>query len=290
MTLKERLESGKFVAVVELQPPKGNDLSEIYDWVELLRGRVDTISIPDLQHGIMRLGSLSVCVQLQGRGLESIFNLSCSNRNRLALQSELLNVSALGLSNLLLLESDPPSVGDHFDAKPVNDLDGTGLLEAAQRLQEGFDLAGNELKGKPRFFVGAPVNAMAKGQDLERGIAEMEKKVRLGAQFFVTHSIYEIGPFEQMVKRAAPLHVPIIASVTLLKSVGMARYMNQHVHGAFIPDAIIDRLMKASDKQRASIEIAGDLITALKPLCQGIQIIPIGWERQIPALLDRVGL
>lgn len=290
MTLKERLESGKFVFVAELQPPKGNNLSEVLESAEALKGRVDAISVPDLQSAIMRVGSLSVCVLLKARGMETILNLSCSDRNRLALQSELLNASVLGLTNLLILQGDPPSIGDHFDAKPVFDLDVMGLLGAVKRLQEGYDLSGNDLQGTPGFFLGTQVNASVKGHVVDLELMDMEKKIRLGVDFFFTTAIYDVDRFEAFAKKVAHFKVPVVVGVTLLKSVGMARYINKHIEGACIPDAVIDRLMKASDKQKASVEIAGDLIRSLKPLCQGIQIIPIGWEKQIPALLDYVGL
>jgi 5,10-methylenetetrahydrofolate reductase len=291
MTFKERLDSGKFAVVVELQPPKGSDLSELYDYAELLKGRVDAINVPDLQNAIMRLGSLSVCTLLKAKkGMEVIYNLSCSDRNRLALQSELLNASALGLKNLLLVHGDQPSTGDHFEAKAVFDLDVIGLLSAAKRLQEGYDLAGNDLQGKPQFCVGTHVNAAAKGHVLDLEVMDMEKKIRMGVDFFFTHSIYDGSLFEAFARKVAHFKVPIIVGITLLKSVGMARYVNKHVEGASIPDSVIDQLMKASDKQKASIEIAGGLIKTLKPFCQGVQIIPIGWEKQVPALLDYVGL
>ncbi|MEW6376862.1 MAG: methylenetetrahydrofolate reductase [Thermodesulfobacteriota bacterium] len=290
MTFKERLDSGKFTVVVELQPPKGNDLSEVYENVELLRGRVDAINVPDLQNAIMRLGSLSVCALLKAKGMEVICNLSCSDRNRLALQSELLNASALGLKNVLLLQGDHPSIGDHFEAQPVFDLDVMSLLGAAKRLQEGYDLMGNDLQGKPQFCVGAQINAAAKGHILDLEVMDMEKKIRTGVDFFFTNSIYDVSLFEPFVKKVAHFKVPIIVGITLLKSVGMARYVNKHVEGASIPDSIIEQLMRASDKQEASIKIAGDLIRSLRSLCQGIQIIPIGWEKLVPALLDHVGL
>jgi 5,10-methylenetetrahydrofolate reductase len=290
MTFKEHLGSGKFVVVVEIQPPKGNDLSEVFQNAELLKGRVDAVNVPDLQNAIMRLGSLSVCALLKSNGMEVIYNLSCSDRNRLALQSELLNASALGLKNILILQGDHPSIGDHFEAQPVFDLDLMGLLGAAKRLQEGYDLMGNDLQGKPQFCVGTVVNAAAKGHVLDLETMDMEKKIRLGVDFFFTSSVYDVSLLETFVKKVAHFKVPIIVGITLLKSVGMARYVNKHVEGASIPDSIIDKLMKASDKREASIEVAVDLIKALRPLCQGIQIIPIGWENLVPALLDHAGL
>ena len=290
MSFKDQLDSGKFVVVAELQPPKGNDLSELYEYAELLKGRVDAINVPDLQNAIMRLGSLSVCALLRAKGMEMIYNLSCSNRNRLTLQSELLNASALGLKNVLLHQGDHPSIGDHFEAQAVFDLDVMGLLSAAKRLQEGYDLMGNDLQGKPQFCIGSQINAAAKGHVLDLEVMDMEKKIRLGVDFFFTHSIYDVSLFEPFIKKVTHFKVPIIVGITLLKSVGMARYINKHVEGASIPDSFIDQLMKASDKQKASIEIAGNLIKTLRPLCQGVQIIPIGWERQIPTLLDYEGL
>jgi methylenetetrahydrofolate reductase (NADH) len=222
--------------------------------------------------------------------MEVICNLSCSHRNRLALQSELLNAAVLGLKNILLLQGDPPSVGDHFEAQPVFDLDVTGLLGAAKRLQEGYDVMDNDLLGKPQFCVGTVVNATAQGSDLDLEVKDIEKKIQFGVDFFLTSSVYDVSLLQTFVKKVAHFKVPMIVSMTLLKSVGMARYVDKHVKGASIPDSIIDKLMKASDKKEASIEIAGDLIKQLRPLCQGIQIVPIGWENLVPHLLDYVGL
>ncbi len=290
MTFKECLTSGKFTIVAELQPPKGIDLSELFEHADRLKEGVDAISVPDLQSAIMRLGSLSACTLLKQKGVEVIYHLSCSHRNRLALQSELLNAAALGLNNLLILQGDPPSVGDHYEAPPVFDLDVTGLLGAAQRLQEGYDLMGNELQGKPSFFVGTQIKAGAKGQALEHELEEIEKKIRLGAHYFFTSSTYDLKGLEDVIKKVSHYKVPILVGITLLKSAGMARYMNKHIEGAAIPEAIIDRLIRASDKQKASVEIAGEMVRAIRPLCQGILIIPIGWEHLIPALLEQAEL
>ena len=290
MALKERLASGEFTFIAELQPPKGNHLSELFECAKSLKGYVHAINVPDLQNGIMRLGSLSVCALLKQQGVETIFNLSCSDRNRLALQSELLNASALGLENVLILQGESPALGDHYEAKPVFDLDASGLLGAAKRLQEGYDLMGNELKGEPRFYVGSQVEIRAKGHDFDLEATEMETKMALGANFFLTSSVYDPRLFEAFMRRTASLNVPIMTSVTLLKSAGMARYIDKHVEGASIPEMIIEKLMRASDKQKASVEIAREMIRELKPLCQGIQIIPIGWEPLIPAVLGQGGV
>jgi methylenetetrahydrofolate reductase (NADPH) len=288
MSLKEQLASGKFVLIAELQPPKGNQVSELMEHAEHLRSRVDAFSVPDLQNAIMRLGSLSVCTLLKGKGIEPIFSLSCRHRNRLALQSDLLNASALGLENILILQGDDPSLGDHYEAKSVLDLDLLGLLEATKRLLEGQDLAGHELSGKPTFTLGTHIKGGTLGYGLD--LDEVEKMVRLGVNFFFTDSIFDPALFKAFAEKVSPFKVPIIAGITLLKSVGMARYISKHIKGISIPEAIMDRLMKASDKQRTSAEIAGDLIKSIRPFCQGIHLIPIGWESQIPVVLDHAGL
>jgi len=282
--------SGEFVVIAELQPPKGNRLSGLYEQAEHLRGHVHALNIPDLDNAIMRLGSLSVCTLLKAKGMEVIFNLSVGDRNRLALQSDLLNASALGLDNVLVLQGDPPSLGDHYDAKPVFDLDVLGLLGAVKRLQAGYDLGGSELDGKPQFCVGTQIQLRTTEHDFDLEVIEMEKKIDLGVNFFFTPSVYDTNLFETFVQKAARLKTPIVAGVTLLKSVGMARYINQHVQGASIPETVIDKLMKAPDKQQGSIEIARETIRHLRPLCQGIRIIPIGWEQLIPTVLEQAGL
>ena len=201
--------------------------------------------------------------------METIYNLSCSDRNRLALQSELLNASALGLDNVLILQGDPPSLGDHYDAKPVSDLDVLGLLGAAKRLQEGYDLMGNELKGKPEFCVGTQIHLKTKGHDLDFAVTDLEKRIGLGVHFFFISSVYDVSLFETFIKKVAPFKVPIIAGVTLLKSVGMARYINKHVEGASIPETVMEKLTKASNKQEASIEIAKEMIHQVKTPLSG---------------------
>ena len=214
MSLKERLISGKFVVLAELQPPKGNRLTQLFEQADRLKASVEAILVPDLQNAIMRLGSLSVCTLLKARGTETIFTVSCSDRNRLALQSDLLSASALGLDNILILHGDPPSVGDHYEAKPVFDLDVLGLLGAAKRLQEGYDLAGNELQGKPRFCVGSQIRLRPASQDMDLEVAEMGKRIGLGVDFFVASPVYDAGLFEIFMQKAASLKVPVIAAVT----------------------------------------------------------------------------
>lgn len=290
VAFKERLASGAFSFVVELQPPKGIDLSDFLEQAKGLKNQVGAIHVPDLPNGVMTLGSIATCAKLKEAGVETIFELSCSHRNRLALQSELLGASLLGLENAFLRQGESPAIGDHYEAKPVFDLDGIGLLEVAKGLEEGHDLMGNGLKGKPRFFVGSPIQIRSEHRDFDVELREMERKIGLGAKFFVTTAIYDPRLFEAFLKRAASLHVPVLASLPLLKSAGMARYMNKHVEGAVIPEPVIERLMKAPDKQKASVQIARETIRELRALCQGVRLIPMGWESLIPLVLDQGGL
>jgi methylenetetrahydrofolate reductase (NADPH) len=284
MGLQESLASGKFVLTSEIGPPKGIDIEEMMADAELLRGRVDGINVTDLQSSVMRLGSLAVCHLLQERGLEPIFQMTCRDRNRLGLQADLLSASVLGIKNVLALTGDYASLGDHPQAKPVFDLDSVSLIRALKKLEAGTDMVGNPLSGAPKFFVGAVVNPGA--NPLEAQLIKMEKKIQAGASFFQTQAVYDVQAFEQFMKRASKFKVPVLAGIILLKSAGMARFMNKNVAGVFVPEPLVQRMAKAQDREKTSIEIAAELIRALKGMCQGIHLMPIGWEKKIPAVLD----
>ena len=288
MSFCEKLKSGKFVVTSEIGPPKGVDLKEILDDAELIKTRVDAINVTDLQSSVMRAGSLAACHLLKDRGIEPIFQITCRDRNRLALQSDLLSASILGIENILVLTGDYPTLGDHPEAKPVFDLGSVQLLEVVRGLQEGRDMKGNALKGSPRFCVGAVVNPGA--DPLEPEIIKMEQKIASGAQFFQTQAVYDIELFEKFVHSVKHLRTPILAGIVLLKSAGMARFMNKNVSGVFVPEDLIREMESAKDKVMVSIGIASRLIKALRPLCQGIHIMPIGWDKKVPLVLDAAGL
>ncbi len=289
MTFKEKLQSGSFVVTSEVGPPKGVDTARIMADVELVRGRVDAVNVTDLQSSVMRMGSLAVSVLLKQRGFEPVFQLTCRDRNRLALQSDLLSAAGLGIENLLILTGDHTTMGDHPDAKPVFDLDSVQLLEVVRKLQEGSDMRGNKLEGAPpRFCTGAVVNPGA--EPLEPQIMKMEKKIAAGAEFFQTQAVFDIGVFEEFLKATRHLHVPVMAGIVLLKSAGMARFMNKNVAGISVPEDLIKEMDQAADKAAASVEIASRLIKELKPMCRGIHIMPIGWGAKVPLVLDASGL
>jgi len=290
MSLREQLESGKFIVVSEIQPPKGIDTRELLENADFLKGRVDFVVVPDLQNAVMRLGSLATCYLLQQRGIRPILQIACRDRNRLALQSDLLNAAALGIENILVIEGEDPSLGDHPEAKPVFDLTSIELISVIGGLQKGHDMAGNDLDGFPKFFIGAEVNPGLESGALQLEIADMEKKIRNGTNFFLTAAIFDIELLEKFIKKVEHLKIPILAGITILKSAGMARYMNRVMRGVFVPEETITKLLKAPDKLKASNEIASNLIREAKDLCQGIYMIPIGWEKRVPAILDAAGL
>jgi len=289
MTFKEKIDSGKFLVTSEVGPPKGIETAKILDEAQLIRGRVDAINVTDLQSSMMRLGSLAVCALLKREGFDPIYQLTCRDRNRLALQSDILSAAALAIENLLILTGDHPQLGDHPEAKPVFDLDSVQLLEIVKGLQQGFDMKGNKLEGRlPKFCVGAVVNPGA--DPLEPQILKMEKKLEAGVDFFQTQAVYDIGVFEHFLSKVKHLKTTILAGVVVLKSAKMALYMNKFVAGVSVPEPLIKEIDEAGDKTAASIDISARLIRDLKPLCRGVHIMPIGWNKLLPRILDAAGL
>jgi len=291
MSLKSLLETGKFVVTAEVGPLKGTDTSEIEEVAELLRGRVDAANVTDQQSSVLRLGSLATCHLLKEKGLDPVFQVTCRDRNRLALQSDLLSASALGIENVLAITGDLPSLGDHPQAKPVFDLDSVQLLWVIKRLNEGYDMVGNELQGKPNFCSGAVVNPGADTEAaFELQLIKMEKKIAVGAEFFQTQAIYDLNVFAKFMKRVEGFNVPILAGIIPLKSAGMARYMNKNVAGVSVPEELINQMATTEDKAQTGIEIAANLIKELKGMCRGVHIMAIGWEKKVPAIVDAAGL
>jgi 5,10-methylenetetrahydrofolate reductase len=291
MSLKSALESGKFAITTEIGPLKGTDTTELMEAAELLRDKVDAANATDQQSAVMRLGSLTSCHLLKKSGLDPVFQMTCRDRNRIALQSDLLSASVLGIENVLAITGDLPSLGDHPEAMPVYDLDSVQLLWVIGRLNEGYDMADNELQGKTNFFPGAVVNPGADTEaSLELQLFKMEKKINAGAKFVQTQAIYDVDKFNRFMKRVEGFDVPVLAGVIPLKSVGMARFMNNNVAGVFVPEELIKKMADAENKAQMGIQIAADLIKNLKDICQGVHIMAIGWEKRVPEVLDAAGL
>ena len=288
MSLKEKLASGKFVVTTEVGPPKGVDTQEMQENAEILKGKVDAVNLTDQQSSVMRLGSLASCLLVKQWGLEPIFQMTCRDRNRIALESDMLNAYVLGIENVLCLTGDHVSLGDHPDAKPVFDLDSVSLLAAARELQQGRDLGGKELKGSPGFFLGASVTPAS--DPVEPQIIKMEKKVKAGAQYFQTQAIYEPKKFEEFMKSVRHLNVPVLMGIVVLRSAAMARFMNKNVAGVSVPEALIEEMDKAENKAKKSTEIAARLIDQMKGMCQGVHIMAIGMEKRVPGIIEAAGL
>jgi len=291
MALKNALESDKFTITAEIGPLKGTDTSEILEVAELLKGKVDGVNVTDQQSAVMRLGSLATCVLLVKKGLDPIFQMTCRDRNRIALQSDLLNAHVLGIKNVLAITGDFPTLGDHIEAMDVYDLDSVQLVWTIKRMNDGYDLAGNQLHGNTNLFIGAVVTPTTDTEvALELQLIKMEKKINAGARFFQTQAVYDVDAFAKFMKRAEKFAFPVLAGIIPLKSVGMARYMNKNVAGVFVPENLIDEMAKAKDKTVKGLEIAARLINELKDLCQGVHIMAIGWEKKVPVIIEAAGL
>jgi len=228
---------------------------------------------------------------LKDMAVEPIYQLTCRDRNRIALQSDLLSAWVLGVENCVALTGDLPSSGDHPQARPVYDLDSVQLLSVINGLNQGKDMVGNELKGKTDFFAGAVVNPGAATEaSYELQIIKMEKKIASGAKFFQTQAIFDPETFLKFMKRVEQYKVPVLAGVIPLKSANMAKFMNKSVAGINVPQDMIDKMSKAEDKSKTGITLCADLIKTLKSLCQGVHIMAIGWEKKVPEILTAAGL
>lgn len=291
MGFRQALESDKFLVTAEIGPGKGTDIGVLLEDASALRDRVDAINVTDMQSSVMRLGSMAVCHLLRDRGIDPILQVTCRDRNRLALQSDLLSAWVLGIRNALALTGDHPTLGDHPQAKAVFDLDSVSLLEVIGKLNSGVDMAGSELKGATGFLPGAVVNPGADTDAaLDLQIMKMEKKMEAGAQFFQTQAIYDLDLFEKFMKRVEGYKTKVLGGVILLKSPGMARFMNKNVAGVFVPEHLIKAMADSKDKVKTSIEIAARLVKGMKDLCHGVHIMAIGWEKRVPQVLDEAGL
>lgn len=282
--LATALQAGHFVVTTELNPPKGTDLTALFDKAARLKGLVAACNLTDSHTARMTMSPLAVARLLHERGIETIVQVTGRDRNRLALQADLLGAAALGVSNVLCMSGDDPCSGDHPEAKPVFDLDAIGLLRALSALQAGHDLGGAALDGSPRFHAGAVVNPGA--PDQEKELSRMADKVEAGARFFQTQAVYEPDAFAAFMESARVHDVPVIAGVLLLKSASMAKYLNEKVPGVTVPAALIRELDAANDRVATSLDIAGRLIRQLEPVCQGVHLMTLGWEAHIPRLLQ----
>ena len=290
MSFQKRLSKGEFVVLVEMDTPKGIDISDLITNARRVKSRVDAVIIPDMGDGMMRMSALGGAVIMQQQGIEAIIHVYCRDRNRMALQGDVLSAHVLGIQNLMVVRGEDMAFGDHRDAKPVNDLDELSLLGAIQSLQEGVDMAGFDLKGSPNFTVGCTIAPYADDKTLDTELEQAQKKIEAGAMFIITPPVFDMDHFSSFYERAKGLGVPIIATVFLLKSVGIARYMATNEPGVHISEEMIQRIRKSPDRESEGLRIAGETISNLKDITQGVQIVTLGWEYQLPAILDYAGI
>lgn len=290
--LREALESGKFSITAEMAPPKGIDLSHLVECAKAVKGRVHAVNVTDFQSAVMRTTSLTTCKLLKDEGLEPVLQVTGRDRNRIAIQGELLSAGVFGIENMLALTGDHTIVGDHPQAKPVFDLDCVGILQTAQKLSQGTDMVGNQLKGSPEFYLGASVTP--RYTPIEIQLLKMKKKINAGAKFFQTQAVYDIDTMREFKEHTKEMNTKILAGIIPLKSPGMAKFMNENVPGIYVPDELIDRLRSVGKENWASegIKIAGELIQQLRneDLCDGVHIMAIGAEENVPAILDAAKL
>jgi methylenetetrahydrofolate reductase (NADPH) len=289
---EEKLQSGDFLVTTEVGPPKGVDVSEMLQHVDLLKDKVDAINVTDHQSSVMRFPSLGGCLLVKEHGGEPILQVTCRDRNRLALQADLLMAYSRGIINVLCLTGDSIDVGDHKEAKPVFDADSVQLLKMISTLESGKDVAGNDLKGAPKFCIGASVHPEA--DFIEPQLVKFDKKVSAGAQFFQTQGIFDLGSLRRFMQYASQFDVKILAGIIVLASARMAQYMNANVPGIIISQAIIDELagVEKGKGLEKGIEIAARFIKTIEEenLCHGVHIMAVGNESIVPDIVEAAGL
>ncbi|MBI4649902.1 methylenetetrahydrofolate reductase [Candidatus Desantisbacteria bacterium] len=298
-TFREAYEAGDFLITTEAGPPKGTNIKEMIHHARALKGKVHAVNVTDNQSSVMRMGSLAGCRLLLDEGLDPIFQLTCRDRNRLAIQSDLLSAHVLGIRNVLSLTGDHVAAGDHPDAKPVFDIDSVHLLQVIEKLNRGRDMStkgargkiledGNELNGKTDLFPGSTVTPEA--DPIAPQIIKFEKKVKAGAKFFQTQAVYNTEKFKSFMETARKHKVKILAGILLLKSASMAKYLNSFVPGISVPDELIKEMEGSGNPLETGIKIAGRLIKELSPYCDGIHVMAIGAEDKVLNILAEAGL
>jgi len=283
LSFSDVLKSGKFLITTDVIPPKGINISKMLSRIDSLVGKVDAVNVVDLPSSVMRVSPLPIALLLKERRLEPILQMTCRDRNRLALQADLLGGYIMGITNILALTGDEIHLSDDPEAKPVFDLDSIELLKAARKLEKGYDLAGNPLRGLPKFCVGAVVDPGA--NPIEPEIEKMQRKVEAGAEFFQTQPIFDVTVLVEFLEKAGEVEVPILGGVLLLKSAKMARFMNEKVPGVRIPEHFIHQMEKTQDPVQTAIKITSSIINQIKGTCRGVHIMTLNWEDKVPAVL-----
>ena len=303
IVLQEKLAAGQFAITAEMAPPKGCDFTEQLEVAQLLKGKVDAVNVTDMQSACLKASSLGLCIKLQQAGIDAIVQMTGRDRNRMAIQGDVLSASAFGINTVLALTGDHPTVGDCKESKPVYDLDSVGILKMLTEMEAtGTDCGGNALSSTPKLFKGAVVTPVYDPLPLQ--ISKLKKKVAAGAQFIQTQGIFDMDSLKHFMQevRAAGITVPIMAGIIPLKTAGMAKFMNANVPGIQVPEWMIERLTAAAEEGKATgvkglpmqagMDMAAEFIAQIKAegVCEGVHIMAIGAEHNVPEILKRAGI
>lgn len=286
MAFAKKLKSKDFCYLAEMETPKGVDLSAFVNNADRLKGRIDAVLVPDLSHAVMRLSALAGALILKDLGLETIVSFSCRDRNRLALQGDLLAAHVLGLPNVMATEGEALELGDQPGAKAVQDLTPAEFLEAAGGLSQGRDMGGRELQGPPNFVLGAAIGPWTDAASAAARAAEARSAVEMGASFLIAPPVFSMPEFTAFTQELGDTGAMLMASVLLLKSVGMARYLNENMAGVTVGEDTIRRIRGASDRPAEAVKIAAETVQGLKEHCNGALLVTAGWEDRLPDILD----
>lgn len=293
--LEKILKAGHFAVTAELGPPKGADAQVVLDKAALLKGEADAVNITDCQTAIVRMSSIAASILAKNKGIEPVVQMTCRDRNRIGIQSDLLGAWALGLKNLLCLTGDHQNFGNHPESKNVFDMDSIQLVQAVRAMRDkGVFINGEEIEGRPNFFIGAVENPFAEPYDYRA--PRLMKKIEAGADFFQTQIVYNVDRFKEWMKEVRKLgghkKAFILAGVAPLKSAGMAKYMKKFVPGMDVPEHWIERMEKAKDPKEEGINICVEIINEMKKIdgIAGVHVMAIEWEEAVPTILERANL
>jgi 5,10-methylenetetrahydrofolate reductase len=290
-TVADKIIAREFVITSELTPPKGTDLTDVFAKAQSLKGSVDAFNLTESPRARMAIAPSAVARLLLDRGIEPIVQITARDRNRIAIQADILGAAALGVRNFVFMAGDPPANGDHPEAKPVFDLTSNQMLRAGHELAQGRDMTGNPLRGTPVLFLGATANPGA--TDLAAEAVNTRRKIDAGAQFLQTQAIYERATLERFLEAVKPDGVAILAGIIPLKSAKMGAWLNSNVPGIRVPDALLTQMqgVAGTDGEVAmGIDIAAQTIRDIQGLCAGVHVMGLGWEHHIPAILQASGL
>lgn len=290
MSFQKRLSAKEFVVLAEMHTPKGVNITRLVNDARRIKGRVDAVVIPDMDNGIMRMSALAGGVLMQQQGVESIIHVYCRDRNRMALQGDVLAAHVMGIQNLLVTHSEDMSQSDHREAKPVYDIDEVELVAAIDGLTKGKDMGSFELDGAPTFTTGCTIGSFTDEDALEQELSAAQAKIDAGASFVITPPVFDLEIFKTFMDKIEPLSVPVIPTVFLIKSLAIAQYIAASEPEANISDDLIRRIRKSSDRELEGIKIAGETLVGIKEMAQGVMLQTLGWEHKLPEILDAAGM